>query len=204
MCLATEGDVTEASSYARDTLLDLSEAERLGIIAGRAPQLVAAMPSATRTLPPVRELNDLLMLPPGQEESSSVPVVVAPAEPQHVEALAVLLEEMDRHYGTTEFEPFEQRVAQIRDALFGEVAAACALLAWDEADLVGVASYSFLWPAAGVTRSLYLKELYVAQRWQRQGVGKLLMDSLVAVAGKHGCSRVEWTTDRESEGAQRL
>ena len=69
MCLATEGDATEASSYARDTLLDLREVERLGIITGRARQIVAAMPSATRTLPPVRELNELLMLPTGQEES---------------------------------------------------------------------------------------------------------------------------------------
>jgi len=69
MCLATEGDATEASSYARDTLLDLSEVERLGIITGRARQIVAAMPSGTRTLLPVRELNDLVMLPPGQEES---------------------------------------------------------------------------------------------------------------------------------------
>jgi GNAT superfamily N-acetyltransferase len=131
-------------------------------------------------------------------------VVVAPAEPQHVDALAALLEELDRHYGTTEFEPFDQRVAQIQDALFGEVPAAFALLAWHEADLVGMASYSFLWPAAGVTRSLFLKELYVAQRWQRQGIGTLLMGSLQTVAAKHGCSRVEWTTDRDSEGAQRF
>lgn len=131
-------------------------------------------------------------------------VVVAPAEPQHLDALAALLEELDRHYGTTEFEPFDQRVAQIRDALFGEVPAAFALLAWHEGDLIGMASYSFLWPAAGVTRSLYLKELYVARSWQRQGIGKLIMDRLLAVAAKHGCSRVEWTTDRESEGAQRF
>lgn len=67
MCLATEGDATEASSYARDTLLDLSEAERQGIITGRARQIVAAMPSAARTLPAVRELNDLLQS--AQEES---------------------------------------------------------------------------------------------------------------------------------------
>lgn len=131
-------------------------------------------------------------------------VVVAPAEPQHIVALAALLEELDRHYGTTEFEPFDQRIAQIQDALFGQVPAAFALLAWHEADLVGMASYSFLWPAAGVTRSLYLKELYVAQDWQRQGIGKLLMDSLQTVATKHGCSRVEWTTDRDSEGAQQF
>jgi hypothetical protein len=69
MCLATDGDASEASLYARDTLLDLSGAQRLGIIAGRARQIVAAIPSATRTMPPVRELTDLLMLPPGQEES---------------------------------------------------------------------------------------------------------------------------------------
>lgn len=131
-------------------------------------------------------------------------VVVAPAEPQHVDSLAVLFEEMDRYYGATDVEPFDQRAAQIRQALFGQAQAASALLAWHETDLVGMASYSFLWPAAGVTRSLYLKELYVAQRWQRQGIGKLLMDGLLAVAAKHGCSRVEWTTDRESEGAQRF
>jgi tetratricopeptide (TPR) repeat protein len=69
MCLAAEGDATEASSYARDTLLDLSEVQRRGIITSRARQIVTALPSATRALPPVRELNDLLMLPPGKEES---------------------------------------------------------------------------------------------------------------------------------------
>ena len=131
-------------------------------------------------------------------------VVIAPAEPQHVDALAVLLEDLDRYYGTTEFEPLDQRAVQIREALFGEMPAASALLAWHEADLVGMASYSFLWPAAGVTRSLYLKELYVAQGWQRQGIGKQLMDNLLTVAAKRRCSRVEWTTDRDSKGAQRF
>ena len=131
-------------------------------------------------------------------------VVVAPAEPQHLDVLAVLLEEMDRHYGSTEFEPPEQRARQIREALFGEVPAAFVLLAWDADQLVGLASYSFLWPAAGVTRSMFLKELYVARARQRQGIGTLLMDALFEVARKHGCSRVEWTTDRESTGAQRF
>lgn len=131
-------------------------------------------------------------------------VVVAPVEPRHVEALAALLEEMDRHYGGTEFEPREQRSAQITDALFGEVPAGFVLLGWEDEQLVGLASYSFLWPAAGVTRSLYLKELYVSQARRRQGIGRKLMDALFDVARKHGCSRVEWTTDQESAGAQRF
>jgi len=131
-------------------------------------------------------------------------VVVAPAELKHIKPLAVLLEEMDRHYGTSEFESFDRRVAQITDALFGPIPAAFALLAWEDEQLVGLASYSFVWPAVGVTRSLYLKELYVAQAHRRKGIGKRLMDSLFEVASTHGCSRVEWTTDEDSRSAQRF
>ncbi len=131
-------------------------------------------------------------------------LVVTPAEMHHVDAVAVLMEEIDRHYGSTEFEPLEQRITQVTDALFGDVPAAFVLLAWEDDELVGLASYSFLWPAAGVTRSLYLKELYVAQARRRHGIGRQLMDTLFDVARKHRCSRVEWTTDRESEEARRF
>ena len=45
-------------------------------------------------------------------------------------AMASLLEEMDAFYGATEVEPVDQRLQQIREALFGEVNAGHALLAW--------------------------------------------------------------------------
>lgn len=121
-----------------------------------------------------------------------------------MEALAALFDEMDFFYGTTEVEPRDQRAREITDALFGEVPAASALLAWDDTQLVGVATYSFLWPAIGVTRSLYLKELYVCEAHRRRGVGKYLMEALFEVAVKHECSRVEWTTDDTNAGAQRF
>jgi hypothetical protein len=41
------------------------------------------------------------------------------------------------------------------------------MLAWDGDDLAGFAAYSFLWPAVGLTRSLFLKELYVAEAARR-------------------------------------
>jgi GNAT superfamily N-acetyltransferase len=56
---------------------------------------------------------------------------------------------------------------------------------------VGFASYSFLWPAAGLTQSLYLKELFVTAKARRQGVGQALMERLIDIAKKAGCSRVE-------------
>lgn len=129
-------------------------------------------------------------------------IAVSAAGPDDVPAIAGLLEEMDRFYGATAAEPLEQRTRQIAEALFGDPAAARALLARDGERVAGIASCSFLWPAVGLTRSLYLKELYVAEAYRRQGVGDLLMSAVFAMAGEFGCSRVEWTTDTGNEGAQ--
>jgi GNAT superfamily N-acetyltransferase len=131
--------------------------------------------------------------------------VVSPAEPHHLQALAKLLEEMDRFYGATDLDPLEQRLSQIQAALFSPFPAAHALLAWDDdTQVVGFASYSYLWPAVGLTRSLYLKELYVTEPHRRSGIGTLLMSELVTVATEQACSRIEWTTDADNTGAQRF
>ncbi|WP_322759075.1 GNAT family N-acetyltransferase [Frankia sp. Cr2] len=130
--------------------------------------------------------------------------VVTPAESAHVEAIAALAEKMDRFYGATEVEPLDLRIRQINEAIFDNPPAAYALLAWDSDQLVGFAAYSFLWPAVGLTRSLFLKELYVIESARRTGVGKQLMRALFDVAAKHDCSRVEWQTETTNAGAQRF
>jgi GNAT superfamily N-acetyltransferase len=94
--------------------------------------------------------------------------------------------------------------AAIADALFGPVPAGRALVAVLDGAVAGLAAYSFLWPAAGVTRSLYLKELFVRAAARRHGIGGLLMRELRAVAAEHRCSRVEWTADTDQPEAQRF
>jgi GNAT superfamily N-acetyltransferase len=121
--------------------------------------------------------------------------VVIPAEPSQVEAIAALAEEMDRFYGATEVDPLDVRLGQINDAIFGEQPSAYVLLAWEGEKLVGFAAYSFLWPAVGLTHSLFLKELYVVESERRSGVGRHLMQAIFAVAIKKDCSRVEWQTE---------
>jgi GNAT superfamily N-acetyltransferase len=118
------------------------------------------------------------------------------AEQRDVEALAVLMEDLDCFYGATNVEPLNQRVRQITDNLFAKPVAAYVLIAWENKRPVGMAAYSFLWPAVGVTRSLYLKELYVIGEFRRCGIGALLMQRLCQLAVEHGCSRVEWTADK--------
>jgi GNAT superfamily N-acetyltransferase len=130
-----------------------------------------------------------------------VTVTVATAIPEHVPAILALLEEMDQFYGDTTDGTPEERAAQLRQALFGDAPAAYALLAVDGDEVVGIASCSFLWPAVGLTRSLYLKELYVKRARRRSGVGTVLMRAVFEVATKHRCSRVEWTTDTDNPDA---
>ncbi|HEX6076251.1 MAG TPA: GNAT family N-acetyltransferase [Micromonosporaceae bacterium] len=138
-----------------------------------------------------------------QKGISRLVITVIPAESTHAEAIAVLAQEMDSFYGETRLDSLTVRVHQIREALFGTPpVTAHVILAWDTDRPVGFASYSFLWPAVGLTRSLYLKELYVSEAVRRIGVGRLLMQSVCQIAVKHGCSRVEWTTDRDTAGAR--
>lgn len=131
-------------------------------------------------------------------------IIIAEAEASDAPALARLAEEMDRFYGATESDPIDVRIRQINQALFHDHPTAHALLAWDDSKLVGLASYSFLWPAIGLTSSLYLKELYVAGTARRKGVGKLLMQRLHALAVERECSRVEWQTDLGNTDAQQF
>ncbi|MFG3176244.1 GNAT family N-acetyltransferase [Streptomyces sp. NBC_01696] len=131
-------------------------------------------------------------------------VTIRPADRRDIVAVAELIEEIERFYGSTEIQPLKERRAQVEEALFGSPPLASALLVEDEAgDLVGLAAYSFLWPAAGSSHSLFLKELYVRGTLRRQGVGARLMDELRALAASRaGCSRVEWMTDRDNPNAR--
>jgi GNAT superfamily N-acetyltransferase len=140
-------------------------------------------------------------LPEGK--GAAVPAItVAPARLAYLSAIAELLDETGRFYGAATAGSPEERRRQVREALFATPPAAHALLAWYQSRLTGIATYSFLWPASGLTRSLYLKELYVATAYRHRGIGTLLLRSLIEVASDHGCSRVEWTADTGNTGAQ--
>ncbi|WP_455359389.1 cyclophane-containing RiPP N-acetyltransferase HaaN [Streptomyces sp. SYSU K21746] len=131
-------------------------------------------------------------------------VTIRPAEKGDIRPVAELIEEIERFYGSTEIQHLDERQSQVEEALFGSPPLASALLVEDETgELVGLAAYSFLWPAAGSSHSLFLKELYVRDTLRRQGVGARLMDELRAIAAaRPGCSRVEWMTDRDNPDAR--
>jgi GNAT superfamily N-acetyltransferase len=128
--------------------------------------------------------------------------VVRPAVIDDMPGLLDLMAELDRFYDDLDIAPDAERAAGISAALFNESALSRALVVVAGDELVALAAYSLLWPAAGVTSSLYLKELYVRERWRRHGLGRLMMAELRRVAENLGCSRLEWTTDAENDTAQ--
>lgn len=120
------------------------------------------------------------------------------ATEQDVDVISVILGEIEGYYGG---KPTPGNPEQIRAALFGDRPAATVLLARDDEQVLGLASYSFLWPAAGADTSLYLKELYVREPARRRGVALAFMEALKSAAVEAGCSRVEWTADTDNPPA---
>lgn len=155
-------------------------------------------------------------------------ITVSTARSGDVPAIVGLLEELRRYYGVTETETRGRRMGQVSEMLFGSTPTAYALLARDVDEgstgdraagldrdgpvregvgrdgglVVGMAAYSFLWPTVGTARSLFLKELFVAEGYRRRGVGKVLMRAVFETATVLGCVRVEWTTDPGNTAAQ--
>lgn len=117
------------------------------------------------------------------------------------EVIAVILGEIEAYYGGKDT-PADQQ--QVRQALFGDNPAATVLLAREGDHVLGLASASLLWPAAGAESSLFLKELFVRENARRRGVARQLMTAVRAHATALGCTRVEWTADRDNPPALAL
>ncbi|GAB7043980.1 MULTISPECIES: GNAT family N-acetyltransferase [Catenuloplanes] len=127
-------------------------------------------------------------------------LVVRDAEPHDLATVATLIEEVERHYGATVIQPFDERLQQVENALFSTPPLAYGLLVEGGGVVVGFAAYSFLWPAAGSTHSLFLKELFVRASARRLGAGTALMTHLQKIAEERpDCSRIEWQTEHDSE-----
>ena len=50
----------------------------------------------------------------------------------------------------------------------------------------------------------YLEDLYLSQAARGQGIGRALIDDLIAVSRQKGCKRLYWHTDKDNATARRL
>ncbi|GAA4262260.1 hypothetical protein GCM10022255_098240 [Dactylosporangium darangshiense] len=74
-------------------------------------------------------------------------VAIMPATPTHVPLILRLLQEMDTYYGDIRIDSDESGSAQVSEHLFGGTPSSQAIVAIDGNDVIGLASFSFVWPA---------------------------------------------------------
>ena len=78
------------------------------------------------------------------------------------------------------------------------------LVAIGSEGIVGSVVLNVTFPAFELTRSLYIRDLYVAQRMRRQGVGQALVRAAAMLTYSEGFSALDWTTETENMAAREM
>ncbi|MDQ0471372.1 GNAT family N-acetyltransferase [Labrys wisconsinensis] len=125
--------------------------------------------------------------------------VIRAFAPDDRDGLADLMLELQRHYRVPE-PPREELLGHLRALPPGvEI-----LVAAQDRDIVGFAALATLFPGAGLRPQLFLKELFVAARARKAGVGRRLVATAARIALERGCRRIDWTTERTNAPARAL
>ena len=102
--------------------------------------------------------------------------------------------EFDRHIGAY---AGVLRVSEekVRKTLFGTIPFAYVLFVESLNVEVGFALYGFRYSSFAGQPSIWLDDLYVDENSRSQGVGKVLMDKLAAIATENDCTHLAWNAD---------
>jgi GNAT superfamily N-acetyltransferase len=121
-----------------------------------------------------------------------------------VPGLAALFSEMQRHYECPVAD--EQAVAAARLACAPVTAAfdPRVLIAAVDGVIVGSIVMNVTFPASELSRSLYIRDLYVARSMRRHGVGQALVRTAARWTYAQGFSALDWTTETGNSTARRM
>jgi hypothetical protein len=70
--------------------------------------------------------------------------------------------------------------------------------------LLGFATFTSLYPVAGLISFTYAQQIYVGARARRKGVAQRLMAGIARIATARGSTRIEWSTAKENAAARAL
>ncbi|MHB0951001.1 MAG: GNAT family N-acetyltransferase [Allorhizobium sp.] len=73
-----------------------------------------------------------------------------------------------------------------------------------DGEMAGFAIHHFHDSTWELTPDCYLEDLYLDEKFRGHGVGRALIDDLIALARTRGWSRLYWHTDRDNARARKL
>ena len=89
----------------------------------------------------------------------------------------------------------------VRERVLGKDSDVRMALAILEGKTVGLATFSIMYPAPASAAQLYIKELFVDEKFRGKGTGRAMMKFLARYAIDHGCSRLDWSAETDNPGA---
>jgi GNAT superfamily N-acetyltransferase len=126
--------------------------------------------------------------------------------PQDAKALAALWAEMQRHYGKPVTENAAMAAAeqacdaQRVDGFEPRILVAHAA----DGSLAGAIVLNVSFPANELSRSLYIRDLYVAAAMRRLNVARAMLHAAAALALSQGFSALDWTAEAANIDARKL
>jgi GNAT superfamily N-acetyltransferase len=146
----------------------------------------------------------IVLHPAHPDEAYSEHIVVRRPSAADIPGLACLLSEMQCHYGR----PVSDKTATAASSL------ACMppVNTFDPRVLIGLVGEAIVgslvmnvtFPAFELTKSLFIRDLYVAERMRRCGVARVLVKAGARLALGEGYSALEWTTDSANGAARKM
>lgn len=119
----------------------------------------------------------------------------------NVPELARLFVEMEDYYFGRGVVSYEDMSAYLADKVFSTYSGVTVVGARKNGELVGFATFSLMFPAPLCSGQAFMKEIFTSEVARGQGVGKSLIRFIANFALKHGCSRLDWTTDKSNPKA---
>ena len=124
---------------------------------------------------------------------------ISPAAESDVPALLAMIREL------AEFEQLAQElevtVDSLREALFGAVPVACALVARMDSELAGYAVFYRTFSTFVGRPGIFLDDLYVRPEFRKRGIGRALLEAVAKIGLEIGGGRFEWIALRWNENA---
>lgn len=120
-------------------------------------------------------------------------------EEPDAQALADLMIEMADFYGATIKANLVVAEDIVRQARQVDI-----IVAHEDNHLLGFATFTSLYPVAGLLAFTYVQQVYVSQAARRLGVAQELMAGVARAAKAAGSIRIEWSTSTENGAARSL
>lgn len=136
--------------------------------------------------------------------TSSEDIVVRRPSAADIAGLALIFSEMQCHYGRPVSDVAAQAAATLACRPPAHTFDPHILVAVGGKGIVGSVVMNVTFPAFELTRSLYIRDLYVTKPMRRHGIGRALVKAAARLALSEEFSALEWTTDSENLAARAM